>query len=157
MGETIRESKSRSNSSLPKPSVAEKIEKPPPRPPTPTRLGPDPQEEERQLAIIFLQKLLRGRAIQNMMFEGKERRAELIRELKASDSFEDVDDQPKSPTKSVPKDTQKEYEQKLLDSIIDDMLGTIVGRGMDFLSKELVRIHQERKLAHMVQEAEKLR
>lgn len=81
------------------PSVAERIERPPPRPPTPTiapslaatasrnqltqvlgttEFGETPREseysewelqEEQTRAIILLQRLLRGRAIQNMMYE----------------------------------------------------------------------------------------
>jgi hypothetical protein len=43
------------------------IEKPVPRPPTPQINVPDLEEEERELAIIYLQKILRGKAIQNMV------------------------------------------------------------------------------------------
>lgn len=43
------------------------IEKPVPRPPTPRIDIPDPEEEERELAIIYLQKIIRGKAIQNMV------------------------------------------------------------------------------------------
>lgn len=43
------------------------IEKPIPRPPTPQIDNPDPEEEERELAIIYLQKIIRGKAIQNMV------------------------------------------------------------------------------------------
>lgn len=32
--------------------------------------------------MLLLQRLIRGRAVQNVMFEGKERRKELIRELR---------------------------------------------------------------------------
>jgi hypothetical protein len=37
-----------------------------------------------QVAVVLLQKLVRGRAVQNVMFEGKFRRRELITELKAA-------------------------------------------------------------------------
>lgn len=44
---------------------------------------PDPAEDENEhLAMLLLQRLIRGRAVQNVMFEGKERRKELIRELR---------------------------------------------------------------------------
>lgn len=44
---------------------------------------PDPPEDEQEhLAVLLLQRLIRGRAVQNVMFEGKERRKELIRELR---------------------------------------------------------------------------
>ena len=47
-----------------------RIEKPVPRPPTPSVEIPSPEEEDRELGVVYLQQLLRGRAIQNMMFEG---------------------------------------------------------------------------------------
>ena len=34
---------------------------------------------------MLLQRLLRGRAMQNMLYEGKERRLELIRELRVEE------------------------------------------------------------------------
>lgn len=40
---------------------------------------------EFQNALILLQRLIRGRAVQNIMFEGKFRRRELIQELKTAD------------------------------------------------------------------------
>ena len=43
------------------------IEKPVPRPPTPRINIPDLEEEERELAAIYLQKILRGKAVQNMV------------------------------------------------------------------------------------------
>ncbi|XP_009947857.1 PREDICTED: protein MAATS1-like, partial [Leptosomus discolor] len=44
----------------------QKVEKPIPRPPTPILEKPSIEEEETELAVICLQQLLRGRAIQNM-------------------------------------------------------------------------------------------
>lgn len=41
-----------------------------------------------QLAVGLLQRLIRGRAVQNIMFEGKYRRRELISELKSADIVE---------------------------------------------------------------------
>ncbi|XP_009990364.1 PREDICTED: protein MAATS1-like [Tauraco erythrolophus] len=49
----------------------EKIEKPVPRPPTPILEKPSIEEEETELAVVCLQKLLRGRAIQNMKVKMK--------------------------------------------------------------------------------------
>lgn len=46
---------------------------------------PDLSEDENEhLAVLLLQRLVRGRAVQNVMFEGKERRKELIRELRVA-------------------------------------------------------------------------
>ena len=43
---------------------------------------------EFQAAVTLLQRLIRGRAVQNIMFEGKYRRRELIQELQAADADE---------------------------------------------------------------------
>ena len=45
------------------------------------------KEEKKDKAIILLQRLVRGRAIQNMMFEGKEKRLDLIAELRATEEW----------------------------------------------------------------------
>merc|ERR1719240_1216952 len=60
--------------------------KPVERPPTPSVLAPE-VDEAVDAACILLQRLLRGRAIQNMMFEGKERRLELIKELRSEETL----------------------------------------------------------------------
>lgn len=52
---------------------------------------PDPkqaaEDDRREAAIILLQRLVRGRADQNMMFEGKEKRLDLIAELRATEEW----------------------------------------------------------------------
>ena len=45
------------------------------------------REDKKKRAIILLQRLLRGRAKQNMMFEGKEKRLDLIAELRATEEW----------------------------------------------------------------------
>lgn len=49
-------------------------------------------QDKRQRAIILLQRLLRGRAKQNMMFEGKEKRLDLIAELRATEEWKAASD-----------------------------------------------------------------
>lgn len=44
-------------------------------------------KDKKMRAIILLQRLLRGRAEQNMMFEGKEKRLDLIAELRATEEW----------------------------------------------------------------------
>lgn len=58
------------------------------RPPTP-RVPEPSSEEEIEPYVLELQRLLRGRAIQNMMYEGKERRKDLIEEMKLGESKEE--------------------------------------------------------------------
>lgn len=43
--------------------------------------------DKKRRAIILLQRLVRGRATQNMMFEGKEKRLDLISELRATEEW----------------------------------------------------------------------
>ena len=45
------------------------------------------KRDKKNRAIILLQRLLRGRAEQNMMFEGKEKRLDLIAELRATEEW----------------------------------------------------------------------
>lgn len=61
---------------------AQKVEKPPQRPPTPCIASPKPEEDDFEQAAILLQKIIRGRAAQNTMYYGKERRLNLIDELR---------------------------------------------------------------------------
>jgi hypothetical protein len=63
------------------------------RPPTPVYGANNRKEvghendDKRRRAIILLQRLVRGRAMQNMMFEGKEKRLDLITELRATEDW----------------------------------------------------------------------
>jgi hypothetical protein len=65
------------------------------RPHTPVyreiQTGENPAEYHRNdkklQAVILLQRLMRGRAKQNMMFEGKEKRLDLIAELRATEEW----------------------------------------------------------------------
>merc|ERR1719335_1756422 len=58
------------------------------RPETP-RVKEDvlPEEEEQEAAVLLLQRVVRGRAYQNRMFEGKEKRLDLINELRAAERW----------------------------------------------------------------------
>ncbi|WAR04924.1 CFA91-like protein [Mya arenaria] len=116
MHETIKEAKLKGEEE-PKPlRFLQKIEKPIPRPPTPTVEVPSQEEEDRELAVIFLQQVIRGRAIQNMMYEGKEKRMELIRELRSTHALQDAEQ------------TYKKQEKQAT------------------LAKELVRLQEERRI-----------
>merc|ERR1719329_966530 len=58
------------------------------RPETP-KIKPEPDNTVSN-AIVLLQRLLRGRAVQNMMFEGRTRRRELLRELRYEERLEEA-------------------------------------------------------------------
>ena len=56
------------------------------RPDTPVLEPSSTPESDRAAAAILIQRLLRGRAAQNSMYDGKMRRQALIEELKLGDS-----------------------------------------------------------------------
>lgn len=51
------------------------------------KMAEQAQQDKKRRAIILVQRLLRGRAKQNMMFEGKEKRLDLISELRATEEW----------------------------------------------------------------------
>jgi len=129
---------------------AEKTE----RPPTP-RVAAESEEEERQeLAIILLQKLLRGRAAQNMMFEGKERRAELIAELRESEALLPTE-QAMEQEDAV--NQQAERGIQVLEGAMDTLQGEVVSATLDFLAKELIRKKEAARVSLLADEAQKTR
>ncbi|XP_056010247.1 cilia- and flagella-associated protein 91-like isoform X1 [Ostrea edulis] len=138
----------------------QKIEKPIPRPPTPTvevpseeleRAGDKIEEEEKELGVIFLQQVIRGRAIQNMIFEGKEKRQELIKELRSTHALQGAEQQIKQQEKQATLALQRqrrlhEHKELLVDEAMSQLEGSSLGDTLDFLSKELVRLQEERRI-----------
>ena len=124
-----------------------KIEKSPSRAATPTIEIPREEEEEMQVAAILLQKLLRGRLVQNAMYQGKERRLTLINELRTRYLLKDH-------TK-----TQMELkETKEAENVFEqEIQSEYIGQQLDFLTKELVRLREERRIAVMVKLADRTR
>mmetsp|Transcript_42490 Transcript_42490/g.85191 ORF Transcript_42490/g.85191 Transcript_42490/m.85191 type:complete len:647 (-) Transcript_42490:348-2288(-) len=123
--------------------------KPVERPPTPQVMPPE-HGEAQELAIILLQRLLRGRAIQNMMYEGKERRLELIRELRIEEALETT-------TKRDRLEEAAEEAEAGLQAVVDAVQSELVGNSLDRMSKELRRFTEERRVAEIVKKAEKER
>lgn len=119
--------------------------KPIERPPTPSVMMPS-HDENVEMACILLQRLLRGRAIQNIMYEGKERRLELIQELRSDEAVvEDLEDD------------AAEAERKAEQAVIDSVGGLLVSTALDEMSKELRRNCEERRIHEIVVEAERTR
>ena len=97
---------------------------------------------------MLLQRLLRGRAAQNDMFQGKEKRIELIKELRASEGIKQ--EEPGALTKD-------ERRAKVHEAALDTIAGETTSALFDFLSKELVRKEEKDKLQDMAAKAEKER
>ncbi|XP_045439923.1 cilia- and flagella-associated protein 91 [Pipistrellus kuhlii] len=135
---------------------------PQPRLPTPTLEMTSNEEEDIEKAVIFLQKLLRGRVIQNVMFEGKEKRLELIQELRTTHALQEDDRLVRKMEKQVTLALQRQrnlHEHKV--SLIENHLAGLEGRALadmfDFLSKELVRLQEERRIHAFAMLAERQR
>jgi len=104
--------------------------------------------DKKKKAIVVLQRLLRGRAEQNRMFEGKEKRLDLIQELRATEEWRQSSD------------TQEEhilidnYQERIMDGVAEALQSNVIAQTLDSLSKELVRLKQERRIDAMVRLAE---
>ena len=131
------------------------------RPTTPVYLGSRVSneaafeaEDRKQRSVILIQRLMRGRALQNMMFEGKEKRLDLISELRATEEW-------KAASQDGNEDEERalieNYQERVLDGVAEAVQSEIIARSLDNLSKELVRLKQERRIAAMVRIAEDVR
>ena len=88
---------------------------------------------KREVAIIFLQRILRGRAQQNIMYEGKEKRLALIEELLIVAKIPDLDE------KEAEEILLKEHEEGFRNAMYEGLQGEIIAETLDDLSKKLVR------------------
>ena len=109
------------------------------------------ERKEKEMAILLLQRLLRGRARQNTMFEGKEKRLSLIAELRMTEEWK------KSAELEKEKALIQAYQDRVMDGVTEAIQGAVVAQTLDKLSKELVKYKQERKIAAMVKLAERKR
>lgn len=108
-----------------------------------------PEEEEQEAAILLLQRVIRGRAYFNQMFEGKEKRLDLINELRAAERFAET------ATTVEEKRYIDQLRDKAFEGVVESLQGSIVSQTLDQLSKELLRFQQERRIAAMVKLAER--
>lgn len=115
------------------------------------RLAGQAERDKRRRAIILIQRLIRGRAVQNMMFEGKEKRLDLISELRATEEWKAASNLEEERT------LIENYQERVLDGVSEAIQSDVIAKTMDNLSKELVRLKQERRIAGMVRLAEDVR
>jgi len=108
-----------------------------------------PEEEEQEAAVLLLQRIIRGRAFQNQMFEGKEKRLDLINELRAAERYAET------ATTVEEKRYIDQLRDKAFEGVLESVQGGVVSQTLDQLSKELLRFQQERKIAVMVKLAER--
>lgn len=72
-------------------------------------------ETEQEKAMILLQRLIRGRAVQNMMFEGKEKRLDLIAELRITEEWKKASDGDEE------KNIIMNYQERVLDGVAEGL------------------------------------
>jgi len=103
------------------------------------------QESSFNNALVLLQKLLRGRAVQNMMYEGKEKRRELIKELREATDILKA----KAPEILEEDDIERDRAERatrVLDSAVDSIQGEVASSMFDYFSKELVRMQEQQRI-----------
>merc|ERR1712153_132308 len=91
------------------------------RPDTP-RMKDDvlPEEEEQETAVLLLQRIIRGRAFQNQMFEGKEKRLDLINELRAAERFAET------ATTVEEKRYIDQLREKAFEGVLESIQGSVI-------------------------------
>lgn len=116
-------------------------------PVTPRRSGTwDSKQKQREESATFIQKLVKGRAIQCLMYEGRDRCRELIEELQSTQALEDHEDHDEEPRViDLQQMEDRSMQEDRLCEILDSLEGKTVCGTLDFLSKELVRLEDERR------------
>ncbi|CAI9737882.1 Hypothetical predicted protein [Octopus vulgaris] len=140
----------------------QKVIKPPPRPATPSVIPIGKEEENRELAVIFLQQLLRGRATHKMMMDGKNERIDLILELQSTHALQEDKQRIKDLQREATLNLQRQkfvydHQENLIDSVMSQVEGHTIGSMFDFLSKELIRMQEERRVKAFSILAERVR
>ncbi len=105
--------------------------------------------DRRTSAIIFLQRVIRGRTQQNIMYEGKEKRLALIEELLTVAKTQPISEE------EAERFLLKEHEEKLRDALIEGLQGEVISETLDYLSKELVRVKQFNRISELIKIAER--
>ncbi|CAD2104321.1 conserved Plasmodium protein, unknown function [Plasmodium vinckei brucechwatti] len=109
------------------------------------------EEDTFEKNVLYLQNLLRGKAIKKLMDDGKHSCIDLIEELKTYAKI----DQYSSHEKEV---FEKEnFEEIKIDAYLENMQGKYTSELLDSLSNELEKYEEERKIAILVKYAERER
>ncbi|XP_029314996.1 cilia- and flagella-associated protein 91 isoform X2 [Cottoperca gobio] len=131
-------------------SLAKRV-KPVPRPVTPRVEEPPEGDEEIELAVIHLQKLLRGRSIQYEMFKGKENQLELIHELRTVHALQREEQELQKADKGLVMSLKKQRDKHRHKSSQEEasqarVVGAELEHMFDTLSKELINLQEERRI-----------
>ena len=124
------------------------------RPDTPVLHLQGDGDEEKEEAILLIQRLLRGRAVQNDFYEGKERCHGLIEELQSASSARDAN---KVWEDEQRRDAFREKQNAVVQSVVDEVQGDVMFGALDYLFKELKRQKEADKVNRIRAMAEKTR
>lgn len=126
------------------------------RPSTPVLEGDDEQDDDDEgaQAVLLLQRLLRGRAVQNAMFEGKERRLALIEEIRQD--IVDAEEERRLAQGEARALVAERVRQSGV-AEVDSAGGEVATAALDFFAKELVRQQEAGRLARRVADAQESR
>eukprot|EP00796_Vickermania_ingenoplastis_P008444 gene8444-5922_t len=124
------------------------------RPDTPELELATDREEEQDEACILLQRLLRGRAVQNDFFEGKERCRGLIEELQAASNAKYAE---RNLTEIKEREEVAKRQESMVSAVLDAAQGDIVSDTLGYLFQELFRQQDISRLEALRTEAEDVR
>ncbi|XP_072941176.1 cilia- and flagella-associated protein 91-like [Epargyreus clarus] len=121
-----------------------------PRPTTPEVESVPDDEEMKHQAALNIQKIIRGRAVQNLMFEGRTRASELTEELKTTHGLQKEDQVRIAREEARARDyhavkTEAEQKEDAITALVEELCGGAVSAALDFLEKELRRLKEERR------------
>ncbi|XP_070832333.1 cilia- and flagella-associated protein 91 [Chaetodon trifascialis] len=128
-----------------------KKDKPVPRPVTPRVEEPPEGDEETELAVIYMQKLLRGKSVQYEMFKGKENHLELIQELRTVHAPQREEQELQKAEKELIMSLKKQRDKNRHKISQEEasqarVVGAELEHLFDTLSKELIRLQEERRI-----------
>jgi len=111
-------------------------------------------DEEMDRSVVLLQRLLRGRAMQNDFYEGRDRCHGLIAELQAAQSAIDREAQG---AEGSAKERIAEGVDDFVEGSVDVLVGDLVFDTLDYLQKELIRQQQHAAMSALCRDAEIIR
>ncbi|KAJ1508461.1 Cilia- and flagella-associated protein 91 [Coelomomyces lativittatus] len=134
------------------------LPKPVKRAPTPTLPCEDPKEKIKNATALCIQRYLRGRSVQIEMEMDKEKKQDLIDELRLSMTLNDANVQFESDlTSPSTSPIEKSDDEEPSEDVLKFVQAEFVGQYLDYLHKEITRLQDEKRLAAMVKLAERTR
>jgi len=115
------------------------------RPPTPSVEAVEHEELSR--AVLLLQRVLRGRAVQNAMHVGRTKALPLIEELRLGEGDAEI---------AIEAQEAQYLEQKtnrLMSNALDLVQGQLISEAASFLSKEVARLAEAQEITKFVEAA----